>query len=462
MHPLLEDAAQRASRYLDGLDARSVTPSPDALDRLRQLDVDLAEAPQAPQAVLQQLDQLGSPATVASSGGRYFGYVVGGTLPVSIAAHWLATAWDQNTPHPAAAPGAAAFERTALRWITDLLGLPPTAAGAFVSGATMGNLCGLAAARHAVLARVGWDVDAQGLSGAPPITMVVGDEVHPSVTKALGVLGLGRERVVRVPTDAHGSLRADALPCLSGPAIVCLQAGNVNSGASDPFAALIGQAHRDGAWVHVDGAFGLWARASPRFRHLCDGVEQADSWATDAHKWLNVPYDSGLVFVRHQEPLQAAMGIVAPYLATSDGSDAASNLTPELSRRARGVDAWAALASLGRSGLRELIERCCRHAQRFAQGLRDAGHEVLNEVVLNQVLVRFGDAGATRRTIEAIQRDGTCWCGITQWQGQTAMRISVCSWATTDDDVERSLAAMIRCALQHEHPSSGSGGSALS
>ena len=462
MNPLLEDAARRASNYLDGLETRDVAPPAEALCRLQQLDVGLADAPQSPERVLRQLDELGSPATVASSGGRFFGYVVGGTLPVSIAAHWLATAWDQNTPHPAAAPGAAAFERTALRWITDLLGLPATVAGAFVSGATMGNLCGLAAARHAVLARVGWDVDAQGLFGAPPITVVVGDEAHPSVTKALGVLGLGRERVVRVPVDAQGRMRADALCRLSGPSIVCLQAGNVNTGACDPFAALIGQAHRDGAWVHVDGAFGLWARASPQFRHLCDGVEQADSWATDAHKWLNVPYDSGLVFVRQREPLQAAMGIAAPYLATGDGSDAASNLTPELSRRARGVDAWAALASLGRSGVRELIERCCRHAQRLAQGLRDAGHEVLNDVVLNQVLVRFGDADTTRRTIEAIQRDGTCWCGITEWQGRTAMRISVCSWATTDDDVERSLAAMNRCAQECAPMSGGSGTPVLS
>lgn len=462
MNPLLEDAARRASNYLDGLETRGVAPPAEALCRLQQLDVGLADAPQSPERVLRQLDELGSPATVASSGGRFFGYVVGGTLPVSIAAHWLATAWDQNAAHPSGAPGTAAFERTALRWIADLLGLPTSAAGAFVSGATMGNLCGLAAARHAVLARVGWEVDAQGLFGAPPITVVVGDEVHPSVTKALGVLGLGRDRIVRVPVDAQGRLRADRLPRLHGPSIVCLQAGNVNTGACDPFAAVIEQAHRDGAWVHVDGAFGLWAQASPRLRHLCGGVADADSWATDAHKWLNVPYDSGLVFVRNRAALQSAMNISAPYLAADDSDDAAPNLTPELSRRARGVDAWAALASLGRNGLRELIERCCRHAQRFALGLREAGHEVLNDVVLNQVLVRFGDADTTRRTIEAIQHDGTCWCGITEWQGRTAMRISVCSWATTDDDVERSLAAMNRCAQECAPMSGGSGTPVLS
>ncbi|MDL2337255.1 MAG: aminotransferase class V-fold PLP-dependent enzyme [Pseudomonadota bacterium] len=448
MNPLLEDAARRASQYLGGLDARAVAPDPHALSRLRQLDVELPEAPQSPARVLQQLDELGSPTTVASSGGRHFGYVVGGTLPASLAAHWLATAWDQNAPHPTGAPGAAAFERTALRWIVDLLGLPSTVAGAFVSGATMGSLCGLAAARHTVLARVGWDVEARGLFGAPPITVIVGEEVHPSVTKALGVLGLGRDRVVRIASDAHGRLRADLLPRLQAPSIVCLQAGNVNTGSCDPFATVIEQAHRDGAWVHVDGAFGLWAQASPLFRHLCEGVSGADSWATDAHKWLNVPYDSGLVFVRDREALRAAMSVSAPYLASGHREEAASDLTPELSRRARGVDAWAALASLGRSGVRDLIERCCCHAQRFGIGLANAQYEVLNNVVLNQVLVSFGDAEMTRQVISAIQSDGTCWCGITQWQGRTAMRISVCSWATTDADVERSLAAMIRCAQE--------------
>ncbi|HOX67078.1 MAG TPA: aminotransferase class V-fold PLP-dependent enzyme [Burkholderiaceae bacterium] len=462
MHPLLKDAARRASQYLDRLDERSVAPLPGAVSRLKQIECDLAEAPQRPQDVLRRLDELGSPATVASNGGRFFGYVVGGTLPVSMAAHWLATAWDQNAPYPAAAPGAAAFEHTALRWIIDLLGLPSTVAGAFVSGATTGNLCGLAAARHAVLAQAGWDVDAQGLSGAPPITVVIGDEAHPSVTKVLGVLGLGRDRAIRVPVDAQGRMHADQLPRLSGPSIVCLQAGNVNTGACDPFSSLIQKAHQDGAWVHVDGAFGLWAQATRQHRHLCDGVTEADSWATDAHKWLNVPYDSGLVFVRDREALRSTMGVAAPYLAADDDGAAASDLTPELSRRARGIDAWAALASLGRSGLREMIERCCRHAQRFARGLGDAGHEVLNDVVLNQVLVRFGDSDTTRRTIDAIQRDGTCWCGITYWQGRTAMRISVCSWATTDDDVDRSLAAMLRCAQECGAPPKGSAGRALS
>ncbi|MEP6873635.1 MAG: aminotransferase class V-fold PLP-dependent enzyme [Burkholderiales bacterium] len=446
MNPLLHDAALRASRYLAGLDDRPVHPGADAVTRLAELDRPMPEHPQPADVVLRQLDDLGSPATMASAGGRFFGFVVGGALPVSVAANWLATAWDQNAAGPAAAPGTAAFELAALRWLLDLLDLPRDAAGAFVSGTTMGNLCALAAARHAVLERAGWDVEADGLFGAPPITMVVGAEAHPTLFKALGVLGLGRSRVVTVPVDGQGRMRAERLPRLNGPSIVCVQAGNVNTGAFDPFAELCEQAHCDGAWVHVDGAFGLWAQAAPAQRHLCAGVNLADSWATDAHKWLNVPYDSGLAFVRDANALRAAMSVTAAYLPASGGARAASDFTPELSRRARGVDVWAALSALGRSGVAALVERCCAHARRFAQGLRAAGFEVLNEVVLNQVLVRFGDAQATRDVIDALQADGTCWCGLTQWQGQVAMRISVSSWATTDADVERSLAVIVRLA----------------
>ena len=447
MNPLLHDAARRASRYLADLDDRLVHPGADAIARLAELDRPLPERAQPADAVLRRLDEIGSPATMASAGGRFFGFVVGGALPVTVAANWLATAWDQNSANPAGAPATAAFELTALRWLLDLLDLPREAAGAFVTGTTMGNLCALAAARHAVLGRAGWDVEADGLFGAPPITVVVGAEAHPTLFKALGVLGLGRNRVVTVPVDAQGRMCAERLPRLTGPSIVCVQAGNVNTGAFDPFAALCGQAHRDGAWVHVDGAFGLWAQAAPALRPLCAGVDQADSWATDAHKWLNVPYDSGLAFVRDANALRAAMAVTAAYLPTpGDGTRVPSDFTPELSRRARGVDVWAALSALGREGVAALVERCCAHARAFAQGLRDAGFEVLNEVVLNQVLVRFGDAPATRAVVERLQADGTCWCGLTQWQGQVAMRISVSSWATTDADVRRSLAAIVRLA----------------
>jgi glutamate/tyrosine decarboxylase-like PLP-dependent enzyme len=446
MNPLLHDAALRASRYLEGLDDRPVYPGADAIARLAELEQPVPEHPQAAEAVLRQLDELGSPATMASAGGRFFGFVVGAALPASVAANWLATAWDQNSANSAGAPATAAFELVALRWLRELLDLPRDAAGAFVSGTTMGNLCALAAARHAVLERAGWDVEADGLFGAPPVTVVVGDEAHPTLFKALGVLGLGRNRVVTVPVDGQGRMRAECLPRLAGPSIVCAQAGNVNTGAFDPFAALCEQAHRDGAWVHVDGAFGLWAQASPALRHLCAGLNQADSWATDAHKWLNVPYDNGLAFVRDANALRAAMSVTAAYLPVADGAWTPSDFTPELSRRARGVDVWAALSALGRSGVAALVERCCAHAQAFAQGLRAAGFEVLNEVVLNQVLVRFGDAQTTREVIEELQADGTCWCGLTEWQGHVAMRISVSSWATTDGDVQGSLAAIVRSA----------------
>ncbi len=445
MHPLLEDVAQRASAYLDGLPARPVAPLPAAVARLQELDEPLPEGPQSAHTVLQRLDELGSPATAGMAGGRFFGFVIGGALPAALASNWLATTWDQNAALHGPTPGVAVFEQVALNWLLDILGLPTDCAGAFVTGATQANLCGLAAARHAVLKQVGWDVEADGLFGAPPITVIVSHEAHPTLFKSLGVLGLGRNRVVRVATDGQGRMRADQLPEISGPTILCLQAGNVNTGAFDPLQALCATAHAAGAWVHVDGAFGLWAAAAPELRALCAGVEQADSWATDAHKWLNVPYDSGLAFVRDGNSLRAAMSVSAAYLPSS-ASRSPSDTTPELSRRARGVDVWAALSSLGRSGVADLITRCCRHARRFAAGFTAAGHEVLNDVVLNQVMVRFGDASRTRRVIAEIQAEGTCWCGVTEWQGHTAMRISVSSWATTADDVERSLAAMLAVA----------------
>ncbi len=291
----------------------------------------------------------------------------------------------------------------------------------------------------------GWNDTAQGLFGAPEVTVVVGDEAHPSLIKGLGLLGLGRERVIRVPVDGQGRLRVDALPGMDGPTILCLQAGNVNTGAFDPLREATLRAHEAGAWVHIDVAFGLWAAASPATRPLVDGIALADSWATDAHKWLNTPYDCGLAFVRDREALAAAMAVSAAYL-TFDGPREPSEDTPEMSRRARGVEVWAALRSLGREGVADLIERDCRHARRFAEGLREAGYEILNDVVRNQVLVSFGDEETTRRVVAAIQRDDTCWCGPTVWQGHTAMRISVTSWKTSDEDVERSLAAMLRIA----------------
>jgi glutamate/tyrosine decarboxylase-like PLP-dependent enzyme len=412
-----------------------------------ELDAPIPEGPQDPAAVLAKLDEVVSPATMAMAGPRFFGFVIGGSLPVTVASSWLATAWDQNTGLHAATTATARIEAAALARLLDVLDLPRDAAGAFVTGGTVANLTALAAARHRVLANAGWAVEADGLFGAPPITVIVGGEAHPTLTKSLGVLGLGRKRIVRVPVDGQGRMRAEALPPIAGPTIVCVQAGNVNTGAFDPIAEITRRAHEAGAWVHVDGAFGLWARATPMRAHLAAGVETADSWATDAHKWLNVPYDSGLAFVRDGAALRSAMAITAEYLPPATGSQRSpSDYTPELSRRARGVDIWTALETLGRSGVAELIERCCGHAARFAAGLADAGFEVLNDVVLNQVLVSFGSPERTLAVIAALQQEGSCWAGNTVWQGRTAMRISVSSWATTEEDVEKSLAAIRRVA----------------
>ena len=443
MRQLLENTAQRAISYLETLGDRGVAPSVEAVARLATLDEPLTDRPTSPEEVIKMLDEICSPATMAMAGPRFFGFVIGGSLPVTVAANWLAGAWDQNSGLYTPTPATSQLEQVALNWLLDLFKLPLDCGGAFVTGATMANFSALAAARHALLKRAGWNVEADGLFGAPPITVVVGAEAHPTLFKSLGLLGLGRNRVVRVPVDSQGSMRAGEIPSLSGPTMLCVQAGNVNTGAFDPFREICARAHEAGAWVHVDGAFGLWATTAPSTAHLASGLADADSWATDFHKWLNVPYDSGIALVRDADALRAAMAITADYLPTSPFRNP-SDFTPELSRRARGVEVWAALRSLGRQGVTELIERNCCQARRFAEGLEAAGFKILNEVVLNQVLVAFGDAETTNRVIAEIQTDGTCWCGGTVWQGQTAMRISVSSWATTDADIERSLEAMIR------------------
>ncbi len=445
MEHLLKATAERAWCYLQGLNERHVAPTSEAIHKLSCLDEPLPEMPTDDETVIALLDEIGSPATTASAGSRYFGFVIGGALPAALAANWLAGAWDQNAGIVAASPIAAKLEEIAMHWLLDVLQLPPSCGVGFVTCATQANFSGLAAARHALLARQGWNVETEGLFGAPPIKVVVGDEVHVSVLKALTLLGLGRERVIRVSVDGQGRMRAGDLPPLDDNTIVCIQAGNVNTGAFDPADEILPQAKAAGAWVHVDGAFGLWAAAAPARAHLMNGFSEADSWATDAHKWLNVPYDSGIVFVREQHHLHAAMSVNAAYLVQGETREP-HHYAPDFSRRARGVEVWAALRSLGRQGLANLIERTCRHATHFAEGLREAGYDILNDVALNQVLVSFGDAETTRRVIAAIQEDGTCWCGGTVWQGQTAMRISVSSWATTDVDVDRSLEAMIRVA----------------
>ncbi len=445
MARLLRHAATRSADYLNHLGTRPVFPSPKTLARLTELGGSLPDDPTDPEQVLEILDEIGSPATVASAGGRYFGFVVGGTLPVALAANWLAAAWDQNAMSSVSSPVAAKVEEIVIPWLLDLLHLPEGCAGALVTGAMMANFTALAAARHAVLRTHGWNVEADGLCGSPPVTVVVSEQAHPTLLKAASLLGFGHRRLIRVPVDEQGRMRADALPTISGPTIVCIQAGNVNTGAFDPAPEICQRAKEAGAWVHVDGAFGLWAAAAPHRRYLTSGIADADSWATDAHKWLNVPYDSGLVFVRDKSSLEAAMMPPVPYLSEGEVREP-WKYTPEASRRARGIEIWAVLRCLGRSGIADLIERTCGHATRFATGLREAGYTVLNDVVLNQVLVSFGSDEKNKRVLQAIQDEGTCWCSTALWLGQTVMRISVSSWATTEVDVERSLSAILRAA----------------
>jgi len=439
----------RAENYLKGIRTRRVFPDSTAIAGMSRLGGEMPVDGEQPEEVLALLDDFGSPATVATTGGRYFGFVNGATLPAALAANWLAGAWDQNAGLRIETPVGAYLEEVCLAWVREIFDFPAGTGAGFVTGATMANFTGLLAARHAVLQKAGWDVEREGLFGAPPISVIVGDEVHTSLLRALTLLGLGRDRVIRVPADGQGRMLSNRLPRIAAPAIVCIQAGNVNTGACDPAVDICDIAHDAGAWVHVDGAFGLWAAAAPARAHLVNGFNKADSWATDCHKWLNVPYDSGLVFVCRPELLEAALQFSAAYLA-ADTQREPMRFTPEMSRRARAIEVWAALRSLGKRGLADLIERTCRYASTFASRLSAAGCEILNEVVLNQVLVSFGDDARTRAVISAVQNEGTCWCGGTIWHGRTAMRISVSSWATTDDDVEQSVSAILKCAKQEQ------------
>jgi len=432
-------------RYLESLGERPVGVSSEAAVRLQHFDTPMPEHGRPPMEVLRDLDEFGSPATVAQAGPRYFGFVIGGALPATVAASWMATAWDQNSALVVHSPVAAHLEEVVQGWLLDVLQLPGGSGVGYTTCATTANFSGLAAARHAMLAKHGWDVEAKGLIGAPPIRVVTGDEVHASVLKALMLVGLGKDNIRRVPADSQGRFRVDQIGPIDDHTIICAQVGNVNSGASDPVGEIADIAHARGAWVHVDGAFGLWAAASPALADQVRGVDRADSWALDAHKWLNVPYDSGVVISRDREALRASMTVTAPYLVDG-GEREPCHYVPDFSRRARGIEMWAALSSLGRDGLVNLLERCCEYARMFADGLRKAGYEVLNDVVLNQVVVVFGDEARTREVVDLIQKDGTCWCGSTTWQGRFAMRISVSSWATAAADVERSLAAMVRIA----------------
>ena len=442
---LLRDACSRALAYLGGLDGRPVAPAAADVAALDRLDFTLPGAGQDAASVLALLDDYGSPGTVASGGPRYFGFVTGGALPVAQAAAWLTAAWDQNAALSVMSPTASVLNRVALRWVTELLGLPEGTGGGFVTGATMANATCLAAARDAVLAGHGWDAAGQGLVGAPPVTVVAGAQAHTTVRKALGLVGLGRDRALLLPADGQGRIVPRGLPALTGPALVCLQAGNVNTGASDPFGPLIDWAHENGAWVHVDGAFGLWAAASPGTADQVAGIAGADSWATDAHKWLNTTYDCGIALVADPRALRSAMEAAAAYLP-EDATLEPMHVTPQSSQRARGAEVWAVLAALGRDGVAALVDRTCALARRFADGMRGAGYTVANDVVLNQVVVDFGDQARTDAVIAAVQEEGTCWCGPTIWQGRAAMRVSVSGWNTTEQDIDRSVAAVAACA----------------
>ena len=445
MEELIDSFSEKAKHYIKSIERRRVYPGPDDIENMKCLDIPLQDQPVPPSQVLNELDQFGAPATVASTGNRYFGFVIGGASPSPLAANLLASIWDQNAGIEAASPVSSFIETVCRKWLIDILNLPLETEVGFVTGATMANFTGLAAARHALLKKAGWDVENDGLFDAPQIRVIVGDEVHVSILKALSMLGLGRNRITKVPVDSQGRIKANLIPTYSEPTLICSQAGNVNTGAFDPIAEICEIASMSDAWVHVDGAFGLWAAASPRYANLSEGIQKADSWAADAHKWLNVPYDSGLVFVKEKEHLISSMSTNAAYLV-SGAKREPFYYVPEISRRSRGIELWAALRSMGRNGLAELIESNCDCAYLFANNLSSAGYRILNDVVLNQVLVSFGDVGITKRVIQRVQEDGTCWCGGTEWQGQTAMRISVSSWKTTRQDVEESSNAIIRIA----------------
>ena len=439
---LLANAAQRARRYLEGTQDRLVAPTDDAVAALDQFDTPVPQQGRPLAEVLEQLDVVGSPATIASAGPRYFGFVTGGTHPAALAASWLATGWDQNSALSAMSPVAARLDSIALGWIVDLLGLPSGTGGGFVSGATMANATALAAARDRVLADHGWDSYGDGLVGAPPVTVYVGEKAHTTIAKALGLVGLGRRRVVVLASDDQGRIDASKLPVIAdGPTIVCTQAGNVNTGACDPFDEIMGWGRSSGAWVHVDGAFGLWAGAARDRKDLVAGVQHSDSWATDAHKWLNVGYDSGVVLVRRPHDLAASLRADASYLPTDDVDREPMHYTPQSSQRARGVEIWAVLAALGRDGVAELVERCCVLATRLADGLSAAGLAVLNDVVLNQVLVDLGPN--PHEVVSRIHADGTCWAGTTSWNNKVVLRLSVSNWSTTNDDIDASISAIV-------------------
>jgi glutamate/tyrosine decarboxylase-like PLP-dependent enzyme len=451
-------AAEHALAYAAAIDGRPAAPSNDAVAALSALDTPLPDGPADPADTIELLATVGGPATMATTGRHYFGFVNGAALPVALGAAFLTSSWDQNAALPVMSPVANAIHGVTRRWLCELLGMPTDTDVAFVTGATVANATCLAAARDAVLHDAGWDVQRDGLFGAPEVRVVVGERAHSTLRKSLGLVGLGRDRVLVVPADDQGRLRAELLPDLDpadGPIIVCAQAGEVNTGAFDPLDHIAEWAHARGAWMHVDAAFGLWALADPTRASLASGLTRADSAATDGHKWLNVTYDCGIAFVRRPGALRRTFAAVAGYLPPDQGFEAMHH-TPQSSQRARQIEVWAVLRTLGRAGIARLVQQACDAAVAIADELRAAGFEVLNDVVLNQVLVRLDDPGTTARLIAELQRDGRIWCGPTEWIGGTAMRVSVSSWKTTVDDARRAAAVIAECASRLPN-----GGSAL-
>ncbi len=439
---LLERAHSYAREYIGNVSKMRVYPSEDALRDLDGFEEPLPDDPSEAAATLDVLQRIGAPATVAQSGGRYFGFVNGGMLPVGLAARWLADAWDQNTPHYVMSPVAAKLEEVCEGWLAELFDLPPGTAAGFVTGTTEANLSGLAAGRNALLSQQGWDVFEAGLYGAPPVRVVVGAGAHATVGKALSLLGMGNSHTEVVPVDGQGRMRPEALPRLAGPALVVTQAGNVNSGAFDPVGEICDAVHESEGWVHVDGAFGLWASASPSLRALYAGVELADSWAVDAHKTLNAPYDSGIALCRDRQALISAFRAAASYFQWSEQRDP-MQFTFSMSKRARAIELWAILKTLGRSGIARLVDQLCARARSLADRLSGEGFRVHNDVVFNQVVISCGSDDLTMSTVQELQAAGEIWCGGSTWNGRAVIRISVCSWATTAADVDRAASAFV-------------------
>ncbi len=440
---LFEQAKSYAYDYMDGVFERNVFPTETALKNLVAFDEPLPAAPGDPTAMLHMLHEYGSPATVTHTGGRYFGLVVGSVFPPVMAAKWLADAWDQISTLYVSSPVLSKLETVCEKWLLELLGLPEGCVAGFVSGTSMATLCGLAAGRHEILKRAGWDVNSQGLFGAPPLRVVVGAEAHGTVFKALALLGLGKDRVEMVPVDEQGRMIAARVPELDRNTLVILQAGNVNSGSFDPLDEICDRANAAGAWVHIDGAFGLWAAASAEKHHLTRGLEKADSWSVDGHKTLNTPYDSGIILCKQPEALAAAMQATGSYILYSENRDGML-YTPEMSRRSRGVELWATLKTIGKSGVEDLVNGLCARAGQFASQISAHGFHVLNEIVFNQVLVACNSPEETFATLKNLQQSGECWCGSANWHNTPVIRVSVCSWATTSEDIERSVAAFVK------------------